>query len=84
MEIQIQQEISMGQDSIVGIAMCYRLGGPGIESQWRKVFLHVSRMSLGPIHPPVQWVSFPGIKQPGCEVNYSPQANPEIKERLEL
>jgi len=51
--------IPMGQDSSVGIATRYGLDGPGIESQWRRDFLHPSRPSLGPIQPPVEWG--PGI-----------------------
>ena len=34
----------MGRSSVVGTATCYRLDGPGIESQW------------GPTKPPIQWV----------------------------
>ena len=28
----------VGHDSSVGIATCYRLDGPGIESWWGKIF----------------------------------------------
>ena len=40
--------------------------------------LRKSRQSLVPTHPPVQWVlgSFPGVKQPGNEVNQSPPFRP--------
>ena len=31
-----------GQDSSVGMATCYRMGGPGIESQWGRDFPHLS------------------------------------------
>ena len=48
-----------GPGSTVGIAPAYRLGGPGIESQWGWDFLHLSRPALRPIQPPVQWV--PGL-----------------------
>jgi hypothetical protein len=33
----------MGQDSVVGTATHYGLGGPQIESQCRRDFLHLSR-----------------------------------------
>jgi hypothetical protein len=56
MEIRIHQGISMGQYNIVGIATRYRLDGPGIETQRRQDFLNTSRISLLPIHHPVQWV----------------------------
>jgi len=45
-------------------------------------FLHPSRPALGLTLPPVQWVPgfFPGLKQPGHEVDHSPQSSVEIKE----
>ena len=45
-----------GADSSVGTATGYGLDGPGIESRWGRDFLHLSRPSLGPTQPPVQWV----------------------------
>jgi hypothetical protein len=46
----------MGQDSVVGIATRYGLDSLGIESQWGRNFLHLSRQALGPIQLPVQWL----------------------------
>jgi hypothetical protein len=49
------------RDSSVGIATRYGLDGPGIESRWGRDFLHLSRPSLGPTQPPIQWYRvFPG------------------------
>jgi len=38
----------------VGIATCYGLGGPAIESQTERVFPHPSIPALGPIQPPIE------------------------------
>jgi len=42
--------------SSVGIATGYGLDGPGIESRWGRDFPHLSRPTLGPTQPSVQWV----------------------------
>ena len=49
-------DVWTGRDSVVSIATRYKLGGPGIESWWRRDFQHPSRPALGPTQPPVQWV----------------------------
>jgi hypothetical protein len=53
--------VQKGCDSSVGIATCYGLDGPGIESRWERVFPHSSRPVLGPNQPPILWV--PGLSR---------------------
>jgi hypothetical protein len=45
----------VGRDSVVGIAPCYRLNGPGIEFRRRRDFSHPSRQALRPTQPPMQY-----------------------------
>jgi hypothetical protein len=49
------------------IATRHDLDGPGIESRWRRDFLHTSRPALEPTRSPVQWVRgrYPGGKVAG-------------------
>jgi hypothetical protein len=49
------------RDSAVGVATCYGLYGPGIESRWGRDILHPSRPVLGLIEPPLHWV--PGLSR---------------------
>jgi hypothetical protein len=50
-----------GPVSVVGIATVYGLDGPGFESLWGRDFPHMSKPSLRPTQPPVQWV--PGFSR---------------------
>ena len=47
---------SEGRNSSVGIATCYGLYGPGIESRWGQNFSRPSRPAIGPTQPPIQGV----------------------------
>jgi hypothetical protein len=74
----------MSRESIGGIATRYRLDGPGIESWRGRDFPHKSRPALGPIQPPRQWVSFPGVKWLGLGAYHPLPSNAKIKEKLEF
>jgi hypothetical protein len=62
------QSVKVGRDSVGGIATCYGLDGPGIESRRGWDFPYPSIPSLGPIQQPVQRVPgvFPGSKAAGA------------------
>jgi hypothetical protein len=60
------------------------VGWPGFNSQQGKIFLFstVSRPTLGPTHPPIQWVLGAlslGVKQQGLEAEHSPPSSAEVK-----
>ena len=71
-------------DSTVCTATSYRLEGPGIECWWEREFPHSSRPALVTTQPPIQWVSFQGLKRPGRGVNHPHASSVEVKERVEL
>jgi hypothetical protein len=52
-----QVQFFCGSSSSDGIATGYGLDGQGTESRWGRDFPHLSRPSLGPTQPPVQWVA---------------------------
>jgi len=76
----------MDRDSVVGIVNRYRLDDLGMESRWRRDFLHPSKLALEATQPPVKWVSglFPGLKRPGRVIEHSTLSRAEVKERVEL
>jgi hypothetical protein len=71
----------LGRDSVVGIATRYWSDGPGIKSQWRQVFPHLSRFALGPTQSPVQWIKRP---EHGVDHALPPQSSTQVKEGVEL
>ena len=76
----------MGRDSSVGIATCYGLGGPGIESWWGTRFSAPFQTGPG-AHPTscrMGTGSFPGVKRPGPGVDHQPPYSVEVEGRVEL
>jgi hypothetical protein len=71
-----------GPCSVFGIATGYGLGGPGIESQWRREFPHLSKPALGPTQPPIRWV--PGKERPGRDADSSLRSSAVGHVRVEL
>jgi len=56
-----------GQDSSVGIATCYGLDGPGIESRWGRDFYTRPHRPWGPLSLLVnEYRVFPGGKAAGA------------------
>jgi hypothetical protein len=81
--------VSVGRDSVFGIATRYGLDGPGIESRWREErrdFPHQSRTALGPTRPPAQWVQdiLPGGIMAGPWHWPRTPSSAEVKERVLL
>jgi len=75
----------MGRISSVGIATCYGLDDPGIESRWGRDFPHPSRPALGPTQPPLEWVpSLSRGKVTGEWRNHPHPSRAVVKERVEL
>jgi len=78
--------LKKARDSSVGIATCYRLDGPGIESRWRAKF-SATVQNGSEAHPvPIQWVSgvFPRGKAVGAWSGPPIPSSAEVKERVGL
>jgi hypothetical protein len=76
--------MEMSWDSSVGIVTGYSLNGQGLIPGRGKRFVlfTVSRPTLGPTQPPLQWILealSPGVKWPGCEADYLLPSIAEVK-----
>jgi len=74
-ELRKVMTLESDRDSSVGIATCYGLDGPGIESQWGGVRL-TAPVQTGPGAHPASYTMgtgfFPGVKRPGRGVDHPP------------
>jgi hypothetical protein len=74
------------RDSSVGIATRYVLTVRGSNLGGGEIFRTRPDRHWGP--PSLlyngYWVSFPGVKRPGCGVDHLPPASAEVKDRVEL
>ena len=57
-------------DSLVSIVTCYKLDGPGIESQSRWDFLHLSKPALVSSQHPVRGVLGPFPRSEAAELSH--------------
>jgi hypothetical protein len=82
----MKRKYAAGGDRAVGKETYCGLDGPEILSQWVRDFPHKSRLSLGIIQPPRQFVPFfsPGKKTPWHGVDNPPLSSAEVKERVEV
>ena len=76
----------MGQDSSVGIATRYGLGGPVIEFRWEARFSAPVQTGTGdyPASYTMATGSLPGVKRPGRGVDHPLPPSSEVKERVAL
>ena len=75
----------VGRDSSVGITTRYGLDGPGVESQWTRLYAPVQAGSEAyPVSYTMGTVYFPGIKLPGRGVYHPPPSSAVVKERVQL
>ena len=61
-----------GRDCSVGMATCYGLDGPGIESRWGRDFPHQASYTMG-------MGSMPGVNRPVRGVDSPPHLAPRLK-----
>jgi hypothetical protein len=75
-----------GHFSVVRIATCYGLDGPGMESRSGARFS--TPLQTGPEAHPTSYIigtwSFPGVDRPECGVDHPPPSGAEVNEGVEL
>jgi len=71
----------LGRNSSVGIGTRYGVDDLGIESRWRRDFIHQFKPALGPTQ---HRASFPVVKRPGVALTSLPQSSVEVKESVDL
>ena len=76
----------VARDSSVGIATCYRLDGPGVESRWRVEIFRIPpvRPRAHPTSSTMTIVAFPPVKRSKLTAHHPPPSNTEFKGRAEL
>jgi hypothetical protein len=84
---KIQLALDSGGNREVGIVTCYclvwGLNRPGILSRWWRGFPLLSRPSLGPAQPPIQWaLGLFGGKAIGVSRCPPTLSSAEVKERV--
>jgi hypothetical protein len=81
--MQVCIHFPVGRHSSVGIATRYGLGGPGIESWWRRHIPLPLGRAVGPNHPPIQRVPaiIAGVKWPKFGVDYPLSLAPSLKKK---
>jgi len=76
----------VSRDSVVGIATCYGLDSPEIESRWGARFS--SPVETGPEAHAASYSmgtgSYLGLKRPGRRVDHPPRLAQSLKQRVEL
>jgi hypothetical protein len=77
--------LGMSRDSTVSITTGYGLDDRGVGVRvpiGSRIFFTSSRPALGPIQPPIQWVTgalIPEVKRQGREADHSPPTSVEVK-----
>ena len=71
-------KVFLGRDGVVGMVTRYGQDGLRTECRWLWDFPHTFRLYNG------YWVSFPGVKRPGWDLDQPTASSAEDKESVEL
>jgi hypothetical protein len=75
----------VSMDSSVGIATCYGLNGPGIESPLGRDFPHLFRLAGDHTRSYLMGTgSFPGVMRQRQGADHQPPSSAEVKERVQV